>query len=170
MVKDAVPLAECGRALMIKLCPASGVPLAGPVLSVLKARGVEVDALVYDDSAPLLQGHPSLAQLHVVGRNWSSEGMLSRLSRERRLFLDLKKRRYGLIVNLSEHPRGAWLARTLGARYSVAPQIPGRGWLWAKSFTHLFPVAARRDRVELNLDALRRIGVYPGISERKIAR
>jgi hypothetical protein len=30
-------------------------------------------------------------------------------------------------------------------------------------------VAARRDRVELNLDALRRIGVYPGISERKIA-
>jgi len=102
MVKDAVPLAECGRALMIKLCPASDVPPAGPVLSVLKARGVEVDALVYDDSGPLLQGHPSLAQLHVVGRNWSSEGMLSRLSRERRLFLDLKKRRYGLIVNLSD--------------------------------------------------------------------
>jgi heptosyltransferase-3 len=168
MVKDAVPLAECGRALMIKLCHASDVPLAGPVLSVLKARGVEVDALVYDDGAPQLQGHPALSQLHVVGRHWKADGALSRLSKERRLFLDLKKRRYGLIVNLSEQARAAWLACTLGTRYSVAPQVPGRGWLWAKSFTHLFPVAARRDKVELNLDALRRIGIYPGIAEREV--
>jgi len=154
---------------MIKLSPASDVPLAGPVLSVLKARGVEADALVYDDGARLLHAHPALSQLHVVGSDWKSEGVLSRFSKERRLFLDLKKRRYGLIVNLSEHPRGAWLARILGARYSVGPKLPGRGRFWEASFTHLFLVAARRDRVELNLDALRRIGVYPRTSERKIA-
>jgi heptosyltransferase-3 len=164
MVKDAVPLGECGRALVIKLCQRSEVPLAAPVFSVLKVRGVEVDALVYDDAGPILQAHPSL---HVVGRAWSSEGMLTRLVKEQRLFGQLRGRSYGLLVHLSEHRRGAWLARTLGARYRVGPQVPGRGRFWEKSFTHLFLVAARRDRVELNLDALRRIGIYPEPSERE---
>jgi len=168
MVKDAVPLGECGRALVIKLRHHGDVLLTAPVLAALKARGVEVDALVYDDTAPMLQGHPSLSQLHFVGRNWKKLGAFSRLSKERRLFLDLKKRRYGLIVHLSEQPRGAWLARTLGARYGVAPRIAGRGALWAKSFTHLFPIAPRRHMVEVNLDALRRIGVQPEPGERKV--
>jgi heptosyltransferase-3 len=160
MVKDAVPLGECGRALVIKLRHHGDVLLAAPVLTALKARGVEVDALVYDDTR-MLQGHPALSQLHVVGRKWKADGALSRLSKERRLFADLKKRGYGLVVHLSEQPRGAWLARTLGARYSVAPRIADRGAFWAKSFTHLFPIAPRRHMVEVNLDALRRIGVQP---------
>jgi heptosyltransferase-3 len=168
MVKDAVPLGECGRALVIKLHQPRDVLLAGPVLSVLHARGVEVDALVYGDTAPMLEGHPALSQLHVVGRNWSAEGAWSRFSKERALFGELRARRYGLIVHLCSEFRGAWLARTLGARYSVAPRMPDRGWFWARSFTHLFPVAARRDMVELNLDALRRIGVYPDFAEREV--
>ncbi|HEY7242034.1 MAG TPA: putative lipopolysaccharide heptosyltransferase III [Burkholderiales bacterium] len=168
MVKDAVPLGECGRALVIKLRHHGDVLLATPVLSALKARGVEVDALVYDDTAPMLQGHPALSQLHVVGRRWKAGGALSHLLKERRLFAELKARRYGLVVHLSEQPRGAWLARTLGARYSVAPRMADRGALWAKSFTHLFPIAPRRHMVEVNLDALRRIGVQPEAAERKV--
>jgi lipopolysaccharide heptosyltransferase III len=168
MVRDAVPLQECGRALVIKLRHHGDVLLAAPVLSVLKARGVEVDALVYDDTAPMLEAHPALSRLHVVGRKWKAEGALSRLSKERRLFGDLKARSYGLIVHLSEQPRGAWLARSLGARYSVAPRMADRGWFWEKSFTHLFPMAPRRHMVEVNLDALRRIGIQPGLAERKV--
>jgi lipopolysaccharide heptosyltransferase III len=168
MVKDAVPLGECGRALVIKLRHHGDVLLAAPVLSALKARGVEVDALVYEDTAPMLQGHPSLSRLHLVGRKWRAEGSLSRLWKERRLFGELKDRRYGLVVHLSEQPRGAWLARTLGARYSVAPKMPDRGAFWARSFTHLFPIAPRRHMVEVNLDALRRIGVQPDAAERKV--
>jgi lipopolysaccharide heptosyltransferase III len=168
MVKDAVPLQECGRALVIKLRHHGDVLLAAPVLSALKARGVEVDALVYDDTAPMLQSHPALSRLHVVGRNWKAQGALSRLSKERNLFKELKGRSYGLIVHLSEQPRGAWLARSLGARYSVAPRIADRGRFWEKSFTHLYPMALRRHMVEVNLDALRRIGVQPGLEERKV--
>src|SRR6266850_154051 len=78
MVKDAVPLGECGRVLVIKLRHHGDVLLAAPVLNALKVRGVEVDALIYDDTAPMLQGHPSLSLLHVVGRNWKAEGALSR--------------------------------------------------------------------------------------------
>ena len=168
MVKDAVPLGECGRALVVKLRHHGDVLLAAPVLSALKAKGVEVDALVYDDTAPMLEGHPALARLHVVGRKWRADGWLSRFSRERKLFGDLRSRKYDLLVHLSEQPRGAWLARTLGARYSVAPRMPDRGAFWANSFTHLYPIAARRHQVEVNLDALRRIGLQPDLAVRKV--
>ena len=168
MVKDAVPLGECGRALVVKLRHHGDVLLAAPVLSVLKAKGLEVDALVYDDTVPMLEGHPALAQLHVVGRKWRAAGALTRLSLERQLFGRLRARRFDLLVHLSEQPRGAWLARLLGARYSVAPRMPDRGAFWAKSFTHLYPIAARRHQVEVNLDALRRIGVQPHPALRKV--
>jgi heptosyltransferase-3 len=148
------------------------VLLASPVLSVLKARApqIEIDALVYDDTAPMLDGHPALTQLHVVGRDWRKAGVLSRFSMERQLHAALRARRYDLLIHLTEQPRGAWLARSLGARFSVAPLVPGRGGFWASSFTHLYPLAGngRRHKVEANLDALRRIGVQPGIDERRM--
>lgn len=171
MVRDAVPLGECGRALVIKLRHHGDVLLAAPVLAVLKAHApkIEVDALVYDDTAEMLAGHPALSGLHTVGRRWKEGGPFARLARENELFGRLKARRYDLLVHLSEQPRGAWLARTLGTRYSVAPAVRGRGRFWRGSFTHLFPIAQRRHQVEVNLDALRRIGIQPGLDERKVA-
>jgi len=56
----------------------------------------------------------------------------------------------------------------LGVRHSVAPQVAPRGRWWRGSFTHLYPLTRNRHQVEVNLDALRRIGVYPGLTERKV--
>jgi heptosyltransferase-3 len=170
MVKDAVPLEECRRALVLKLRHHGDVLLCAPVLSVLKshAPAIEVDALVYDDTAPMLEGHPALSQLHTVGRGWRGVGALQRFSLERSLLSRLRGRGYDLVVHLSEQPRGAWLARWLGARYSVAPKVADRGRFWQRSFTHFYPLVPRRHMVEVNLDALRRIGVQPGTHERKV--
>src|SRR5919109_764358 len=108
MVRDAVPLGECGRALVVKLRHHGDVLLAAPVLRALKAQSpkLEVDALVYDDTAPMLDGHPSLSQLHSVGRGWRDEGPIGRLTREKTLFQQLRNRSYDLVVHLSEQPRG----------------------------------------------------------------
>jgi heptosyltransferase III len=170
MLKDAVPLDSVKRALVIKLRHHGDVLLASPVLTALKAGAphVEVDALVYDDTAPMLSSHPSLAQLHCIGRNWKKESAGTRIVAEYQLFKAMRARRYDLIVHLSEHPRGAWLARHLGAHWSVAPAVPGRSKFWQRSFTHLYalPRNGRRHQVELNLDALRRIGLQPGEDRR----
>src|SRR4051812_15266568 len=114
MVRDAVPLGECGRALIIKLRHHGDVLLASPVIGTLKAHAshMEIDALVYDDTAAMLEGHPALAELHSVGRKWRQEGLLSRFAFEKDLFQKLRARRYDLIIHLSEQPRGAWLARS----------------------------------------------------------
>jgi heptosyltransferase-3 len=166
--KDAVPLARVRRALVVKLGHHGDVLLATPVLDALKstAPGIEVDALVYDDTEVMLVGHPALAALHAVGRDWRSLGAPARIARELQLFRQLRARRYDLVVHLSDQNRGAWLARTLGARWSVAARRTGR--FWAKSFSHQFAKLrnGRRHQVELNLDALRRIGLQPPVDRR----
>src|SRR5215510_6821244 len=98
MVKDAVPLGECVRALVVKLRHHGDVLLAAPVLSVLKAHApaLEIDALVYDDTAPMLAGHPALSRLYSIGRRWRSAGVLERLKREVELFRELRARRFDL--------------------------------------------------------------------------
>jgi len=171
-IRDAVPLGEIARALVIMLRHHGDVLLASPVLAALKAQApaAEIDTLVYDDTAPMLEGHPALSRLQLVGREWKKAGLAARLGSELQLLGALRARGYDLIVHLSEHPRGAWLARVLDARYSVAPVAGGRGAFWRGSFTHLFPRAGNglRHKVEANLDALRRIGLQPGMEERRL--
>jgi len=169
---DAIDLTRLRRALVIQLRHHGDVLLTSPVFTVLKNRApaLEIDALVYAETREMLDFHPAIAQVHVARRDWKDLGALTRFAREWRLFRALRSRSYDLVVHLSEHPRGAWLARSLGARYAVAPDFARKPPLWKKSFTHLVPLPphARRHRVEINLDALRRIGIQPGEDERKL--
>ena len=169
---DAVDLTGLRRALVIQLRHHGDVLLTSPVFTVLKNRApaLEIDALVYAETRDMLDLHPAIAQVHVVRRVWKDLGALARLAREWRLFAALRARGYDLIVHLSEHPRGAWLARSLGVRYAVVPYFARKPRLWRKSFTHLVPLLpnSRRHRVELNLDTLRRIGIQPAENERNL--
>ena len=169
---DAVDLTKLKRALVIQLRHHGDVLLTSPVFTVLKnhAPALEVDALVYAETRVMLDLHPAIAQVHVVDRRWKERSAPARLVQEWRLHSALRARRYDLLVHLSEHPRGAWLARSLGARYAVAHDFARKRRAWKRSFTHLTPLPGngRRHRVELNLDTLRRIGIQPGDEERKL--
>src|SRR5438552_10558248 len=120
---DAVALTGVRRALVIQLRHHGDVLLTSPVFMVLKNRApaLEIDALVYAETRDMLDLHPAIAQVHVVNRDWKDSGGAARLVAEWRLFSMLRSRGYELVVHLSEHPRGAWLARSLGAGYAVAP-------------------------------------------------
>ncbi|MFN4149277.1 MAG: putative lipopolysaccharide heptosyltransferase III, partial [Rhodocyclaceae bacterium] len=134
------------RALVIKLRHHGDVLLATPVLTALKhlAPQCEIDALVYADTAPMINGHPALAGLHTIDRNWKRQGVLAQLAAEGRLLSTLRARRYDLVVHLSVHRRGAWLTRLLRPRWSVAPRYAGR--FWAGSFTHFYPAQSNPQR------------------------
>jgi heptosyltransferase-3 len=172
MVKDPVPLGEVRRALVIKLRHHGDVLLSSPVLSVLKAHAphTEIDALVYADTAEMLSLHPAISTLHRIDRLWKKLGLLAQARAEWRLLQTLRSRQYDLIIHLTEHPRGAWLARLTGARWAVAPAMKQRGNFWQNAFTHFVtaPRNALRHTVERNLDALRRIGIYPEANERTL--
>jgi heptosyltransferase-3 len=118
----------------------------------------------------MLEGHPAIDRIHTIDRGWKRSGLLAQARAEGGLLRALASRRYDLIVHLTEHPRGAWLARLLRPRYAVARELPRSHWLWRTSFTHYYrlPRTTPRHTVECNLDALRRLGLQPSFGERKL--
>jgi heptosyltransferase-3 len=171
-LRDAVPAGEIRRALVIKLRHHGDVLVSSPVFSVLKAHApqVEIDALVYADTAEMLTLHPAIANVHTIDRQWKKLGFAGQASAELALYNTLKARGYDLVIHLTEHWRGAWLCRLLKPRWSVGPAVAGRNKHWKKSFTHLqmAPRNALRHMVEANLDALRRVGIQPAPDERRM--
>lgn len=171
-LRDAVPLGEIRRVLVIKLRHHGDVLVSSPVFSVLKAHApqVEIDALVYADTAEMLTLHPAITTVHTIDRKWKQLGVAGQVKAELALYGALKARGYDLIIHLTEHWRGAWLVRLLKPRWSVGPAVGGRSKRWKQSFTHIqsAPRNALRHMVEANLDALRRIGIQPAPEERRM--
>ena len=161
-MSDAPNLDRIQRVLVTKLRHHGDVLLASPVLGALKRRlpQAEIDALVYQDTRDMLSGHPALRRLHLAIKRG---GLLD----EWRLLRELRSQRYDLLVHLTSSARGAWLARALRPAISVAPAHPGR--MYRASFTHLYPQVNARHMVECNLDALRRIGIWPSDEDKKLA-
>lgn len=168
MVPDAIHLATVRRILVVKLRHHGDVLLSSPVFQVLANRApqAEVDALVYQDTRGLLEGHPGIAAIHGIDRAWKRQGLARQANAEGALLRQLRERRYQLIVHLTDHWRGAWLAQLLRPRAAVAPARPG--WFWKSSFTHRYPMAGNRHTVETNLDALRRLGIQVGEAEKRL--
>jgi heptosyltransferase-3 len=169
---DPVPLPLVRRALVTKLRHHGDVLLASPVFTTLAraAPGIEIDALVYLDTAPMLTHHPAIAQVHTIDRNWKKQGAVAQTREELALLRRLRARRFDLLVHLTEHPRGLTLAGLLRPRWSVTREREHRDPLWRRAFTHFYKVPARTQRhvVEQNLDALRRIGIQPGPDDRRL--
>lgn len=169
---DAVPLADIRRVLVTKLRHHGDVLLTSPVFAALKraAPHVEIDALVYRESVPMLTNHPAIAAIHAIDRDWKRHGLVQQVTGEWRLMKRLRARRYDLLVHLTEHPRGLTLAMLLRPRYAVTRERSGSAPLWRCGFTHFYrlPRQTPRHAVEANLDALRRIGVYPDAADRKL--
>jgi heptosyltransferase-3 len=177
---DAIDFASLRRVLVVMLRHHGDVLLTSPVYSALRAAapGVEIDALIYRETLPMLAFNPDLTTIHTIDRGWKKAGPLAHVRAEWRLLSTLKARHYDLIVHLTDHRRGAWLARALSPRYAVAPRLRNEGMrrgadaiaarFWKTSFTHSYANAssvapgsalAHRHTVEQNLDALRRLGL-----------
>lgn len=176
---DAIDFDAVRRVLVIMLRHHGDVLLSTPVYAALKASypHAEVDALIYAETLPILAFSPHLAAIHTIDRRWKNGGARMHVAHEWRLLQMLRARGYDLIVHLTDHKRGAWLARALAPRWAVAPKLRDASGtmqhFWRGSFTHLYANAssvapgaalARRHTVEQNLDALRRLGlaISPG--------
>ena len=84
MVPDAVNLDSVHRILVVKLRHHGDVLLTSPVFQVLRNRApaAEIDALVYEDTREMLEGHPSIARIHGIDRGWKRQGLASQARHE----------------------------------------------------------------------------------------
>jgi heptosyltransferase-3 len=170
-----IDLHDVERVLVTMLRHHGDVLLASPVFSVLKNHfpHLEVDALVYADTSPMLINHPAIAEIHCVDRRWRTQGLLPQARGMGALFRRLSCRRYDLSIHLTVHWLGAWLNRLLRPRYALVPDFrkaKRSGRLWRGSFTHFYPylAGAHKHVVEKNLDALRFMGIVPGEAESRL--
>jgi heptosyltransferase III len=172
-VRPAFDLSNARRALVIKLRHHGDVLLASPVLTALKAHAprLEIDALVYAETAEMLSLHPALSRLHIIDRKTPSrDGPLAALRAELALLGTLRERRYDIVIHLTEHNRGAWLCRLLRPQWSVAPTRGKYNRWYRNSFSTLYTIVRynRRHTVEAHLDALRQLGIDPSPETRKL--
>ena len=155
------------RVLVIKMRHLGDVLLTTPLFSALQVAlpQAQIDGCVYSDCAPVLENHPAIRSLLCVDRRWKKLPFLQRLRKELALLLQIRHNRYDLVIQLTEGDRGAIMARVSGAPVRV-------GWANSKKsswFTHLAKnCPGLRHTVERNLDALRRIGIFPEAEAREL--
>ena len=163
-LKDKIDFSQVQRVLVIKLQHLGDVLLTSPVFSTLKQNHphLEIDALVYADTACILEGNPYISNILTIDRAWKNDTR-EKIIQELHLYRRLKQRNYQLLISLTDRMRAVWLTRLLRPTFSVAPKYPHkRGKFWRNSFSHVFSQPQLpRHTVEIHLDALRRIGLYP---------
>jgi heptosyltransferase-3 len=161
------------RVLIIKLRHHGDVLLTSPLFSLLKSRHphLEIDALVYRETEPMLALHPAIHTIHCIDKAWKKLGTGDQLRQELGLMQALKTQDYDLIIHLTESWRGAILSRYLKPRYAISRRYSSRrSKLWLRSFTHHYsaPGGNRRHTVEIHLDALRHLGLHPSPAEQRL--
>ena len=160
---DYPDLTSVKKVLVIKLRQIGDVLLTGPVFSTLKNHlpQAEIDAFIYSDSVPILEGHPAITTIFSYDRNWKRLSFCKRLALEWRCLMRLRRQKYDLVINLTEGDRGAIVAKFSGALIRVGFN-PKQRVLFGKLYTHIAKhCASLRHTVERNLDAIRRIGIFP---------
>ncbi len=166
-------LSNLKKILIVKLRHHGDVLLTSPVFSYLKSQlpDASIDALIYQETAPMLEGYPAIRTLHLYDKKWKKKFFLSRWKEEINLLQRIRKERYDLVINLTEGDRGALVALVSGASIRVGFDPEKKGFKGkARIFTHLVkPCKTPRHTVEKNLDALRRIGLFPLPEERELS-
>jgi len=147
------------RVLVIKLRHLGDVLLTTPLFSVLKRAlpSAEIDAYIYEEGRPLLEDHPAISNVLSYDRSWKKN-----FFKEVQILWQLRKRRYDMVINLTEGDRGALVARVSGAKIRVG--VDRR-----RIYTHVAKSCpSLRHTVERQLDVLRRIGIFPRQEEREL--
>lgn len=168
----SIDFSQVRRVLVAKLRHHGDVLLSSPLFSTLKNRypHLEIDAYIYSETLPMLEGHPGISQFILYEKSWKALPFFQRYWKEIRLLKKIRSRGYDLVINLTEGDRGAIAAKVSRSSFSVGVDPEGGGMKGKKKcYTHVIKHTSQpRHTVEKQLDALRCIGVFPTPEEREL--
>ncbi len=157
------------RALVIKMRHHGDVLLTSPLFTNLKKRipQAQIDAFIYKDTLPMLEGHPAISEYLLYDRGWKKLPFFKKICKEAGLLRAIRSNKYDLVINLTEGDRGAIAALISGSKYRVG--FDPKGSKFRKVFTHIVKACPHpRHTVERQIDVLRRIGIFPTPEERDL--
>jgi lipopolysaccharide heptosyltransferase II len=137
------------KILVIKLRAIGDVLLSTVVLESLRSGfpDASIDFLTERPSREVIEGNPCVNSAVIFdGKKQSGLGLI----------LDIRRRRYDLVIDLFGNPRSALVALGSGARYRVGYRF---GW---RRYCYNIITEPRGNKVhntEFNLDAVRRLGI-----------
>lgn len=113
------------RVLIVKISALGDVIHALPALAWLKSADpdMEIDWLVEEGFAPLLEGHPLLRRVHRLGfKRWRRQGWAASLKGARQVLLTLRREHYDLVLDLQGNSKSGLFTLFSGAarRYGFA--------------------------------------------------
>jgi heptosyltransferase-3 len=160
------------RILVIKMRHHGDVLLTSPLFTHLKKKceGASIDALIYQETLPMLEGHPAISQFLLYDRALKKKSFFKRILGEFSLLKKIWRGQYDLVINLTEGDRGAIASLISRSRYKVGFDPGSKGMKGKKKiYTHLVKnCQTPRHTVERQLDVLRRIGLFPTLEEREL--
>jgi heptosyltransferase-3 len=172
MYGDYPDLKGVKKILVVKMRHHGDVLLTSPLFSVLKQAlpKSQIDAFLYRDTLPMLEGHPAISNFLLYDRSWKKLSFWKKMREEVRLLKKVRKEGYDLVINLTEGDRGAIIALVSKSRYKVGFDPEGKGFKGKKKiYTHVVKnCTTPRHTVEKQLDVLRRIGIFPKPCERDL--
>jgi heptosyltransferase-1 len=106
------------KVLIVKVSALGDVVHALPVLAWLKSADplMEIDWLVEEGFAPLLDGHPLLCRVHPIAtRSWRRQGPLAALREGLRTIGLLRRERYDVVLDLQGNSKSGLFTLLCGA-------------------------------------------------------
>lgn len=158
-------LSSVKKILVIKLRHHGDVLLTSPLFSILKERlpHASIDAFVYRDTLPMLEGHQAIDRFFLYDRSWKKQGFATRMKEELKLLYQIGVSSYDVVINLTEGDRGGIASLISRAKCKVGLEGNRKGLFAPKNlYTHRVKTSPNpRHTVEKQIDFLRRIGIFP---------
>lgn len=147
------------KILIIKLRHHGDMLLTTPVINALQRHYPQatIDVLLYKETRPMLEAHPSVHHLHIIDRSWKKEGSWQKLRHEMALVSAVRSRHYDLIINLADQWRSAIITGLSGAPVRIGFAFKKRDqafWRWCHNHLVTTEHHEQMHTVEQNLSAL----------------
>jgi heptosyltransferase III len=158
------PFSEVNNILIVKLKHIGDVLLATPCIRALKETfpSASISFLVNEGTESMVSNHPDLDETISFPRASMKGLSVLRIRKEIAFIRNLRAKKFDMVVDLTSSDRPAWIALLSGARYRLAYDPQGKGFLGKKYFyTHLVPHPADPNlhEVKKNLGILETVGI-----------
>ena len=157
-----LPVETPRRILVVRLMHHGDVLLTTPIFAALKRHfpGVEIDALVYAETVPMIAVNPDLSRIWPMPRSKDAGKGWARVRGLWTLMRQIRQRRYDWVLHLNDQWPGALAALASGAALRASYALDKRdNAVWRAVFPLRLPVVLHGHVVERNLAFLRELGV-----------
>jgi heptosyltransferase III len=152
------------KILIVKLKNIGDVLLTTPCIRALHDSfpQAQISALVNEGTEPMLTLHPLLEEVIKFPRSEIKGSIFRRMDGELSFLKEIRSRHFDMVVDLTSGDRAAWYAWFSGARYRLAHDPQGKGFLGKRLlYSHVapYPKNSNIHEVAKNLSVLEALGI-----------